>query len=435
MSKISDWTAATSIGATDLVPIVQGGVDKKATGAMLPTRASLGLDTTDAPQFSGVKVGHASDTYIYRLATGIFAIDTSAVRCMQIGGSLRNIGLGSNALDRTTSTGINNFAVGYYAMGFDVITGDYNISIGYQSMVNASSTSYNVAIGRFALSSITTNTSPQIAIGDSALKAVTTGSGNIGIGVSAGKAITSGRDNFILGYEALMTSTDAASCIAIGTNALRASQSAITYNGNQIAIGNNCMGVLTTGYENVGIGTYVMGVATTAYFNVGVGIQTFEALTTGFKNSGVGISALGSCTDAQTCSALGFGAGKGELGYGNTTGDNNTYLGADTTNSSANQRNYQTVIGASVRGVDASNTVTIGRPENEVVYTGILVPGIKDVALNSYTVAQLPAASAALTGARAYVSDATAPTFLGALTGGGAVVCPVFCNGAAWVSG
>lgn len=53
----------------------------------------------------------------------------------------------------------------------------------------------------------------------------------------------------------------------------------------------------------------------------------------------------------------------------------------------------------------------------------------------AYTVAALPAASAALKGAKAYVTDATAPSFLGGLTGGGAVVCPVFCNGSAWVAG
>ena len=50
-----------------------------------------------------------------------------------------------------------------------------------------------------------------------------------------------------------------------------------------------------------------------------------------------------------------------------------------------------------------------------------------------YTVATLPAAGTA--GRRAYVTDATAPTFLGALTGGGTVRCPVFDNGAAWVAG
>lgn len=50
-----------------------------------------------------------------------------------------------------------------------------------------------------------------------------------------------------------------------------------------------------------------------------------------------------------------------------------------------------------------------------------------------FIVAALPAAPG--TGARAYVTDATAPTFLGALTGGGTVTCPVFYNGTAWVAG
>jgi len=53
------------------------------------------------------------------------------------------------------------------------------------------------------------------------------------------------------------------------------------------------------------------------------------------------------------------------------------------------------------------------------------------VRLKGYTVATLPAGTV---GDTAYVTDATAPTYLGALTGGGAVVTPVFYNGAAWVS-
>ena len=53
------------------------------------------------------------------------------------------------------------------------------------------------------------------------------------------------------------------------------------------------------------------------------------------------------------------------------------------------------------------------------------------VTLKGYTVATLPAGTVGMT---AYVTDATAPTYLGTLTGGGAVVCPVFYNGSAWVS-
>lgn len=51
--------------------------------------------------------------------------------------------------------------------------------------------------------------------------------------------------------------------------------------------------------------------------------------------------------------------------------------------------------------------------------------------LKSYTVATLPTGTV---GDLAYVTDAVAPTYLGALTGGGTVKVPVFYNGTAWVS-
>jgi len=51
--------------------------------------------------------------------------------------------------------------------------------------------------------------------------------------------------------------------------------------------------------------------------------------------------------------------------------------------------------------------------------------------LGTFTVATLPTPT---TTAYATVTDATTPTYLGTLTGGGTVVCPVFYNGTAWVS-
>lgn len=50
----------------------------------------------------------------------------------------------------------------------------------------------------------------------------------------------------------------------------------------------------------------------------------------------------------------------------------------------------------------------------------------------TYTVGTLPFGNV---GSRAFVTDAVAPTFLGALTGGGTVATPVFHNGSAWVAG
>jgi len=57
-----------------------------------------------------------------------------------------------------------------------------------------------------------------------------------------------------------------------------------------------------------------------------------------------------------------------------------------------------------------------------------------NVELTPVTVSALPACNAASKGALRTVSDATAPTYNGALTGGGAVSVPVYCNGTAWLS-
>lgn len=74
-------------------------------------------------------------------------------------------------------------------------------------------------------------------------------------------------------------------------------------------------------------------------------------------------------------------------------------------------------------GTDNSGT----DPGNGVVLADIVTTG------KAYTVATLP--TAGTMGRRAFVTDASSPTFLGTLTGGGSMVCPVFDNGTAWVAG
>lgn len=51
----------------------------------------------------------------------------------------------------------------------------------------------------------------------------------------------------------------------------------------------------------------------------------------------------------------------------------------------------------------------------------------------AYTVSTLPAAG--VQGRRAWVTDASSPTWGGTLTGGSTTICPVFDNGTAWVPG
>jgi hypothetical protein len=59
---------------------------------------------------------------------------------------------------------------------------------------------------------------------------------------------------------------------------------------------------------------------------------------------------------------------------------------------------------------------------------------LKPVKLASYTVGTLPTCNTNSQGYVAYVTDALAPTFLVAITGGGAVIVPVFCDGTNWVA-
>lgn len=54
--------------------------------------------------------------------------------------------------------------------------------------------------------------------------------------------------------------------------------------------------------------------------------------------------------------------------------------------------------------------------------------------LQSSLVANLPTCNASAAGLQSYVTNATSPTFLTAVVGGGAVVAPVFCNGSAWIA-
>ena len=78
-------------------------------------------------------------------------------------------------------------------------------------------------------------------------------------------------------------------------------------------------------------------------------------------------------------------------------------------------------------GNPTSATPAIGDNDTSIATTAF----VHDSFNKTYTVATLPTPTGT---AFAVVTDATAPTYLGALTGGGSVVCPVFFNGTIWVS-
>ena len=98
-----------------------------------------------------------------------------------------------------------------------------------------------------------------------------------------------------------------------------------------------------------------------------------------------------------------------------------------------------TVNGVTLSGtVTTAGNLTLGGTLSGVSLT-TQVSGILPVANGGnglgagYTVATLP--TAGTQGRRSWVTNALAPVFLSAPVGGGAVVCPVFDNGTAWVVG
>jgi hypothetical protein len=122
---------------------------------------------------------------------------------------------------------------------------------------------------------------------------------------------------------------------------------------------------------------------------------------------------------AQTLSVQGVIAGTT-----NGAGANFTIAGSQGTGSGAG--------GSIIFQVAPANGGGGATVQNPLVAALTIASNRTVIAGAAFTVATLPAAGTQ--GRRAWVTDATVPTFLGTLTGGGAVVCPVFDNGTAWVS-
>jgi hypothetical protein len=82
-----------------------------------------------------------------------------------------------------------------------------------------------------------------------------------------------------------------------------------------------------------------------------------------------------------------------------------------------------------------SNGATAGTEQLRLTTTGLTITGLisagTTIKTAGYTVATLPTG---VTGARAYVTNALAPSYGAAVVGGGAVTIPVFYDGSAWIA-
>lgn len=113
-----------------------------------------------------------------------------------------------------------------------------------------------------------------------------------------------------------------------------------------------------------------------------------------------------------------------------------SYLVADLGNEPSGSSGKWRLFNVGDRNYTNWESVTINWASNvcyikpEANGTGTVRPMV--VVTPGMTVASLPAASAALTGARAFVTDANATTFASIVAGGGANKIPVYCDGTNW---
>lgn len=153
----------------------------------------------------------------------------------------------------------------------------------------------------------------------------------------------------------------------------------------------------------------VQGIHVDGYFNTSVTANDISNCGTGILVENI----TGVTITANVCYNNSYGVNLGTGATDVTFLANNVY-----DNSTAN------IIGI-LYGVGAVNVVDHAEDYDYSSVWGVNFKG-------TYTVGTLPYGNA---GWRAFVTDATAPTFLGALTGGGTVKTPVFHNGSAWVAG
>lgn len=146
------------------------------------------------------------------------------------------------------------------------------------------------------------------------------------------------------------------------------------------------------------------------------------------KTSGLGTAAawntVGIRIDDTT--AVAAGVGGGVVFAGNYTGVTEGFFsGIDGTKLNATAGDHSGILNFYTTTL---STDTFPTKKWAILNDGVLM----DTSIK--TVATLTACTAANKAGWDTVSDATTPTYNGALTGGGAVVVPVFCNGTAWTS-
>jgi len=209
---------------------------------------------------------------------------------------------------------------------------------------------------------------------------------------------------------ATLTGTPAAPTATVGTNTTQIATTAFVLANNTPV--QNLQSVLSQGANS----TIPISITESSSYSYGVGALVGTSSTNSglVASSASGYGALIESTSSTGALISSYSGNGASISSTTSTGLN---VGVGSTSSS-------NIVDFRKGGALISNIANDGYFEGGLRATG-------PIRLKNYTVATLPTG---VQGDTAFVTDATAPTYLGTLIGGGSVVTPVFYNGTAWVS-
>lgn len=185
-----------------------------------------------------------------------------------------------------------------------------NVAVGRNSLLHSLKSEANVAVGVNSMAHALDN-QYNTAVGTRSLRDCVSGNDNVAVGNNAALQNISGNDNVAVGFEALKLGSHTSFNVAIGSEAA----SALT--------GTDVVPTASpTARRNVFVGPQAGSLATNGAFNVAVGSIALQN-TTGGNNTALGAATLVDNTSGTQNVAVGFNALRL-----NTTAANNTAVGA-----------------------------------------------------------------------------------------------------------
>lgn len=358
----------TLVNNTTGVNNIAIGLSAMSTGTSNSQNTAIGLQSLQNAENSHDNIALGCMT-LFKTTNGANNVALGSFSLYSNDTGFQNVAVGSSAL-YTNSTGLKNTAIGTTA-GY-LNTGTGNIFIGNAAGYNEtgsnklyianSNTANPLLYGDFATALLKVN--GHLAVADG-----TQGAGKVFTSDAAGNGTWQSFTQGATGIDGLTDGKTDASSLFLGNNAGQYDDGT-NYN---VAVGQNCMTEITSGFNNVAVGTGALSSNTTAGQNTALGSNTLAA-NTASGNTAAGYAALNANNTGTYNTAIGYASM-----ISNQSGGFNATLGHNSLRSNSTG-NYNTIIGPSAGYSNSAgnNNVMLGYA------SGYYATGSSNVFLGNY---------------------------------------------------